>query len=426
MNAIEDLKLASISQHEKELTITIPSAVVSNEFKKTFSKVHQVASRPGFRPGKMPASMVLNFFGDKIKKDSIDSLVDKSFFDACKNQELIPVSQPRIEPVGAFDQNAPFIYKAIFQVKPKVEVEKFEKLKIEFTNYSFSESDVDDELKALQESMATFISPESRTQIGAEDLVECITEVSIDGVVMPKYSHKDYSVPLFAQNVPEDLRGALIGKEVESEAMVDYTMPEDHQDEELKGKTCQMKLTIKSFKERKLPALDDEFAKDLSEKFTSMEDVKESIRLRFNITAKRRNEYFRDEAITKALVENNPLEVPPALVEKMAMSLINRELETMKENVAQDLVKNHWNELWESVKTRALFRVKAELILEALISKLEVKVSEEEISERVKKLKNIDRENAKYAIQVEKVLNVIEGTSEKSVKDVPLFQQGEL
>ncbi len=424
MNAIEKLTLTTLSEHERELTVTIPGAVVAQEFQKTFNKVQRVATRPGFRPGKMPPAMVMNFYGPKIKQDLVEHLVEKSFSDACKNQELIPVSQPKIEPVGEVEKNNAFSYRAVFQVKPKVSADKFESLNIEFKKFTFSDDDVNAELNSIRESMATFKVPSERDLIGPEDLVECDSDVLIDGVLNKDYSHKDYSVPLFAENVPADLREALVGKKVGEQASVKYTMPGDHQDDAIKGKECEMLLSIKAIKERVLPALDDEFAKDLSDKFTTLAEVKESITTRFTITARRRDEYFRQEAITRALVENNPLEVPPVMVEKMAMSMINRELETMQEKAAQEVVKNHWQELWQSVQERARFRVKAELLLEDLIQKLSISASDEEISARVKKMKDISRDDAAYTIQVEKVLDLIEKASVAQVVEEPLFKKG--
>ena len=423
-NVIENLTMTSPSEHERELTITIPSAVVSHEFTKALNKVQRVATRPGFRPGKMPQSMVMNFYGAQVKQDLVEKLVEKSLSDACKNQEITPVSQPKIEPVNPVDQQQAFSYRAIFQIKPKVQVEKFEALPIEFKKFVFSDQDIDDELLSLQESMATFAPVKDRDQIADNDLVECDSEVLIDGTLDANYSHKDYSVPLFAQNVPDDLKTALIGKKVGEKASVKYTMPTDHQDETLKGKECEMLLSIKAFKERILPALDDEFAKDLSDKFTSLEEVKESIRTRFSLTAKRRDEYFRQDAICKALIEHNPLEVPPVMVEKMAMSMINRELETIKEDVAQDVVKNHWQEMWNSVQNRAIFRVKVELILEELIEKMSVSASEEEIAERVKSAKEINKEDALYSIQVEKILHAVEKSAAATIIEEPLFKKG--
>lgn len=424
MNAISDLLMTKTSEHERQLTITVPQDFVGKEWKVAVDNVQRVATRPGFRPGKMPRTMVVSFYGNEIKKKLMEKLVEKSFDDACKQEHLIPVSKPVLEPVGDIISDQAFTYRAIFQVKPAVNVANYEKLKIELKKFVFSESDIDDEIRALQENMATFVEAKDRQEICANDLVQCDSEVMIDGAINPNYSHQDYAVPLFAENVPADLRDALVGKKVGDKAEVSYTMPADHQDEAISGKVCLMHLTIKSFKERVLPEINDDFAKDLSEKFTSLADLKESVRLRFNITVSRRDEYYRQDAISKALVAENPFEVPPALIERMALSLINRELEAMGEKAAGEVVKNHWQEVWQSVQERAQFRVKVELILEALINKLNIEVSDEEVAQKAAKTKDASRDDAKYALQIEKLMTAIEKSAVASIIEEPLFPKG--
>lgn len=419
----ENLQMTKTSDHERELLITVPTDVVAKEFNNALNKLQKVAKRPGFRPGKMPKEMVLNFYRQEIKKNLMDTLIEQSFEPACQNQDLIPVSQPKLEPVGSFDQEKAFTYKAIFQVKPKVEIPVFTGLNIELKKFTFDESDVADELNTLREHLATF-KPVSRTEIKECDMVSCDSIVKVDGEIKPQYSHKDYSVPLFAENVPADLKAALIGKAVGETASVMYDMPSEHQDDVIAGKKCEMVLTINSFKERVLPELNDDFAKDLSEKFTTLEEVKESIRLRFNITAKRRNEYFRQDAITKAFIERNPLDVPPALIERTAMSLINRELSAMGEKDAEVAVKNHWQEMWQSVQDRAVLRVKAELLFEALIKSLNITASEEEVTERSKKLKDSNKEDVAYSIQVEKLMILMEKEAQISTIEEPIYKKG--
>jgi trigger factor len=423
MTRIKQLQMTETSQHERELTITIESSMVGQEFLEAVNKVQRVASRPGFRPGKMPRPMVMNFFGAEIKQKLIKTLMEKSFDDACKEKELIPVSKPMLEPMGEIFQDQPFTYRAIFQIKPKVVLATYQKLPIERKKFVFSETDVDDELRSLQENMATFVEPSDRKEIGLIDLVQCDSIVKIDGIENPNYSHKDYGVPLFA-NVPADLKNALVGKKVGDSATVKYTMPADHQDESISGKECEMFLTVTSFKERVLPVLNDDFAKDLSDKFTTLEEVKESIRLRFSTTVKRRDEYFRQEAITKALVNANPVDVPPALVERMALSLINRELEAMGQKAAEDLMKNHWQEMWQSVQERALFRVKIELLLEVLIAELNITAEEGEIVKKMSLSKDMSREDAAYSVQVEKVMLAVEKEALTTFVEEPLFSKG--
>lgn len=424
MNAIEKLLMAKTSEHERELTVTVAGKFVGQEFNNTVNNVQRVANRPGFRPGKMPKSLVLSFYGAEIKAKLMEKLIEKSFDEACKNQEVIPVSKPRLEPVGELSHDKPFTYRAIFQVKPKVSTPDFMNLSIEMRKFVFTESDVEDELNNLRESMATFVEPVGRTEISENDLVTCDSVVKLDDKIIPAYCHSDYTIPMFAENLPANVKEALLGRQVEDTVSIDYEIPADDQDESIRGKTCEMIIKILSFKERSLPNLDDDFAKDLSDKFQTLEDIKESCRLRFSITAKRRDEYYKQDAITKALIEKNPLDVPPALVERMSMSLINRELEAIGQKVAEDLVKNHWQEIWQSVQSRALFRVKAELLFEALIDALNITANDEEVSRRVENVKNITRDDARYSIQVEKLLALIEKEANVTVIEEPLFKKG--
>src|SRR5262245_36455973 len=120
MNRIESLELNTVSTHERELVIKLNRSFVGEEFLSTLNNVQRNASHKGFRPGKMPKNMLMNFYGRKIKEELIDKLVEKSFDFACKEKEVIPVSKPKLEPVGALEQDQPFTYRASFQVKPKV------------------------------------------------------------------------------------------------------------------------------------------------------------------------------------------------------------------------------------------------------------------------------------------------------------------
>lgn len=421
---IETIELNKPSEHERELTITVAQDTVNQEYNQTVNTIQRVAQRPGFRPGKMPKNLVLSFYGNEIKQKLIENLFEKSFESACKDRALIPVSKPKLEPVSDLDHTKAFTYRAIFQVKPTIEKPHYQGLNIEVKEYTFDESDILDEINHVRDSMATFVEPHGRDLVADGDLVSCSSITKIDGVVHDAYSHEDYAVPLFAENVPNDLKAALIGKKIGDTASVSYTLPDEHQEQELAGKACEMVLTIKSIKERVLPAIDDNLAKDLSEKFTTLDELKESIRLRLTITAKRRNEYYQQDAITKALIEKNPFDVPPALIERMALSLINRELEAMGEKAASDLVKNHWQELWQSVQERAGFRVKAELLFEVLLDELAITASDDETRAKMASLKNISKEDAAYSIQVEKLLTLIEQQANITKKPEPLYKKG--
>lgn len=414
----------TLSEHDRELIITVPPEVVAKEYSVALKKYQQKASRPGFRPGKMPEAMVKQLFGAEIKSQLLEKLIEQSFQNACKENNITPVSQAKTELVKDFQLNEELAYKAIFQVKPEVNIKNYEGLNIELKNIIFNQDDINDELQSIRESQAFFVSPQGRDEVGEFDTVECDSEVLIEGILNPDYCHNDYSVPLFASNVPPDLKAALIGKKVGDVGSVMYTMPEDHQDEVIKGKQCEMRLRIKSFKERILPELNDDFAKDLSDKFQSLAEVKESIELRLSITANRRRDYYNQNALVKALVDNNPVEVPSAMVDRATYSLIERQLQTMDKENAEKFARDHFHEMWESFRPKASQKVHADLILEALIEKLELKASEEDINYRVQNTKDLEPEDAKWMIEVEKALDAVKKVSHITVVDEALFPKG--
>jgi|GEM_PF-1820951 len=422
MNEIESIQLNATSLHERELTVTVPSKLVGQEFSKTLNSVQRVSHHKGFRPGKMPKDMVMSIYGAEVKEKLIQKLIKDSFDFACKKEDIIPVSRPQWEPVGGIEQDKPFTYRAVFQVKPKVAPPTYKGLAIEFKKVIFNENDVLQEIVDLQEGMATFVTPAERKEIGDGDLVECKSIVSIDGVVYPQYSQDDYAIPMYADYIPADVKATMRGKGISDVVSIAHTMPSHIEDQDIAGKPCEMTLTILSFKERILPKMDDELAKDISDRFTTLDELKDTIRQRFTLTARHREEGLRQEAILKALVEKNALEVPEALVEQMTLTLINQELKALEKHVAAELLNKHLHELWPVMKERALFRVKANLLTEALVKDLEIDATDEEVAQRVKRKDKLTNEEAAYIIKIDKVLGAIEKDAIVTVVEEPFFK----
>ncbi|HXW53253.1 MAG TPA: trigger factor [Myxococcota bacterium] len=425
MNAIESIELNATSLHERELTVTVAREAVDREFANTVNNVQRLAQHKGFRPGKMPKEMVLKLYSGEIKGRLKERLFEKSFDSACEQENIIPVSPPKWSPLAEVEPAKSFTYRAVFQVKPKVASPVYRGLKVELKKVCYTEKDVDDEIADIQASMATFVEPSERSDTRDCDLVMCDSVVMVDGVINERLSQRDYAVALFADDVPEELKKALMGKKRADVASAHYTVPANNQDPEIAGKSCEMILTVKSIKERVLPAIDDELAKDLSEKLTSLDDLKRWIRLRFDLMVKQRDYRYRQEAFAHALVDENPLEVPDALVRRAALTMMNREFETIDKNAMEDLVKNHWAEMWEEFTGRAQFRVRAELLMEALFEELAITATDGEVFDMVKAVKDMSEENAAHAIKVDKLIAVMEAAAAVTITEEPLFDAGQ-
>lgn len=418
MSQIENLSLNQTSEHERELTITVKKEFVEQKFNSMLKDLQKKATRPGFRPGKVPFSMVKEMFQHKIVPDLMEKLVKDTLALACEEQNLTPVSRPVYEPVGDFSHDNSFTYKAIFQVRPQLDVQNFENLSIELIEHTFEDKDVDQEIENLREYHATFVAPSDRVIVGPNDLVVCDTSLKVDGEIHKKYSHENYELGMFHPALPEHLKvlvGKNIGDTVEIEHKEDLGIPE------IKDKQCFLVITVKQIKERILPNLDDEFAKDISAKFNTLQELRDSLVAQFNITKKRRDQYSKKSAITKTLMEQNDFSVPEGLIEQVAVSLINEEAKKMPKEQRDKILKDHWNEIWESNKKQAEHIAKSELIYENLITKLSIDASEDEIDDIIKLNKSLSREDAKFNVKINKLMDYVASKSNITKTQKSLF-----
>lgn len=410
MNSIESISLSNPSEHEQEITITISSHGVVEEYEKALQSVCQNASRPGFRKGKMPKNMVENLYLNQIKKLSVERLVDKSLKKALNDKSIHPLSQPILKESDDLTLEKPFTFKVSFEVKPPVKIVKFKNFNLSIAKFSFDEGDVEQELEQIRDSFATFKEPIERNFIGENDLVFAKSEVKIDDVFDKSYSQKENRIPMFAKDVPENIKAALLGKKMGETVIVPHQLPKNNEEEQ-NNKSCELFFTILSIKEKILPKLDDDFAKDFSSEFSSLEDLKESIRKRFKLSLARRNEFYEKEAITKALIEANPVDAPSMLIEKATISLIKKELERFDKKTADKIIKESLDKLWKSYEPRAIINIKAELLYEELINKLNITASEEKVKDILKSYKDISKEDAVYSVQVGELINIIKNES---------------
>ena len=437
MNALENFSISEKSEHERELTITVPADIVSKEFGLLLKKVQQSASKPGFRPGKLPTHMVKNLYQQKISQEVIENLIDKTLSPACKEGNLIPVSKPRFEPVGEFSETQAFTYKATFQVKPKLDIKNYENLSIETTNFTFDESDIDHEISMLRENYATFMLPKDRTEVCDSDLVGGALTMQIDGEFNDEFNNPDYSIALYNKDLPAHMKAALLGKAIGDEVIMDYEFPSNHHHEHTEScsheheekRMAKMFFTIKSLKERVLPNIDDEFAKDLSDKFTTLEQLKDTIRTKLSMNKKQNDFLQKKYAITNALINANPFNVPPALLETVAMSIVNEMInhessKKLSKNQIESVLKDNWHEIWPLAQERALFQTKSELIYENLIEKLAIDFDKEALGKLVKNNSKINLKDAEFSAKVDNLLKLIEEKSQISVVDKSLLNKG--
>jgi trigger factor len=372
---------------KRELEIEIPVEDISRETDTLIQKYQKVARIPGFRSGHAPASIIRQRFGQDIQNDVMDALVPKYFRKETERLGLIPISQPRVTDLHAH-QGEPMRFKASFEVMPEIKVEGYKELRAEHPAVSVTDQEVEDALKALQEQKAAFSPVEDRSIADGD-----YAQASLDGV--PKLDepgmkpvHMDeVLVEIGGKNTmpefTENLRGANPG----DERSFDVRYPEDFSDERLRSKTFAYKVKVIAIKQKSLPELNDDFAKELGE-FKTLDEVRQKIREGMEQDRLREAEREAKDKLLGELVRRNEFEIPEALVDRQIDVRLDRGLRALASQgmKSEDMKKLDFARLRAGQRDQALQEVKASLLLEKIADEESIAVGDEEIDREIEAL----------------------------------------
>jgi trigger factor len=377
------------SNTKRELQIEIPAAEVARETETLIQKYQKLARLPGFRRGHIPPSIIRQRFSEDIKSEVVEALVPRYFRKETDRLGIFPVSQPRVTDLHIHD-GEPLRFKASFEVMPDIKVEHYKELRAEKPAIAVTDEEVEASLKNLQEQRATFTSIEGST-LGDGDFAQ----VSLDG--QPKDKDKDGEAkPVHMDDIlveiggkntmpefTENLRGASAG----DERTFDVLYPKDFSDPRLAGKTFTYTVKIQAIKQKTVPELNDEFAKELGE-FADLNDVRKRIREGMEAERKHAAERESKDKLVGELVKRNDFEVPEALVDRQVDLRLERGLRALAAQgmKPEDLKKMDLNRLRAGQREQAVQEVKASLLLEKIAEEEKIEVSDEEINREVESL----------------------------------------
>jgi trigger factor len=369
---------------KREIEVEVPFEEVSRETDTLIQKYQKLARIPGFRRGHVPTSIIRQRFSQEIQNDVIDALVPKYFRKEAERLGLMPVSQPRVTDLHAHE-GKPLHFKASFEVMPEVKVEGYKELRAEHPEITVTDSEVEESLKSLQEQKATFTPVEDRAIADGD-----YAQVSLDGTPKEPESetkpvHMDEvlveiggknTMPEFTQN----LRGANAGEE----RTFDVNYPQDFSDERLRGKTFSYKVKIIAIKQKSLPELNGDFAKELGE-FSTLEEVRRRIREGMEQERRQAAEREAKDKLLTDLIRRNEFEVPEVLVDHQIDIRLERGLRAL---AAQGMSSEHMKKmdlprLRAGQRDQAVQEVKATLLLEKVADEEKIEVGDDEINREI-------------------------------------------
>lgn len=375
------------SSTKREISVEIPAEEVTRETQTLIQKYQKLARIPGFRQGHAPASIIRQRFSEDIKTDVAESLVPKYFRQEAEKQGLKPVSQPRVTDLHIHD-GEPLKFKASFEVMPEIKVEGYKELRAEKAETTVTDEEVEKSVEGLREQHATYNTVEGRTLAEGD-----FAQASLDGKpkaegAEQKPVHMDEvlieiggknTMPEFTEN----LRGASTG----DEKTFDVVYPADFTDQRLAGQTFTYTVKVTGIKQKSLPELNDQFAKELGE-FATFDEVRK--RIRENIEHERQHNAEREakDKLIAELVKRNEFEVPEALVEHQIDIRLERGVRALAAQGmrAEDIRKMDFGRLRGGQREQAVQDVKAALLLEKIAEAEKIEVSDEDVEKEIEAL----------------------------------------
>ena len=377
--SIEDL-----SPVKKRILIEVPPEDVDRELDAAFRELGATVSIDGFRKGKVPKAVLESRYKDYVFGEVVSKVIENSYPKVIQEKSLNPVARPDIEVKAGIERGQSFSYTATVEIRPIIKAEGYIDMEINRQEVRVSDDEMQKSLELLREGYAHFSEVERSAR--EKDLVVIDFEGFIDGKPVDNAKASEHPAVIGTNALVPDLENALVGVSKGDEKEVKVRFPEGYKHKGLAGKEAMFKIKVKAVKERVVPALDDEFAKDL--KLDSLAQLKDKVReaLIHQKEAAEKEKLKKD--ILEKLMEKNSFDTPPALVTGYLQSFVSQAMEDMKKGRVkpEDASEMTPEKLKEKYSTVAEMRVKEEMILDAVARQENITVSEDEINSRVKEM----------------------------------------
>ena len=372
------------------LTIEVEAEKVDAAITKAYHKLKNQITLPGFRKGKVPQNIAEKTYGVEIfYDDAVNFLINDSYpevFDQADDIEI--TSSPEID-VEQIEKGKPFIYTALVAVKPEVTLGEYMGLEYTAFDAAVTDEDVDKEIENTREMNSRRVPVEGRPA-QMDDIVTIDYDGSVDGVPFEGGKGENYGLTLGSGTFIPGFEEQIAGHEIEEDFDVSVTFPEDYQAADLAGKEAVFKCRIHEIKVKEVPALDDEFAAEVSE-FDTLEEYKADVRR--DLEEKKYEELKRaaeDEVVDKA-VENAQMVIADAMLEAKTEQTISEFEQRMSyQGISLDqylqIMGQTYEQFTEQVKPQALKSTKTRLTLEAIVEKEGIEATEEDITDEINKM----------------------------------------
>jgi trigger factor len=425
------VEVARISPVLMELAVEVPADAVAAQVEKAFVTLQRRARVRGFRPGKAPRQVLARLYGPQLESDVVNAIVTDTLPQALSQKQVQPLNQPQVE-AGKFEQGAAFSYKARFEVQPEIANVVYEGLDLVRPPETATPEAVDEQIELLRRQHARLEAPETPRPAKKGDVLTVDFSLSVDGAEVQRAGAEGAQLELGSSQILPELDAGLTGATVDQAVDIQATFAPGRSRQELAGKAGVFHVKVRDIKERFLPTLDDEFAKDVGN-FSTLVELRADVHTRLEKAIKDRAESALAEQIVEKLNEKNALDIPPSLVEQQCR-MMEAQITQTAQRAGRRITKEEFAKVHDQVHADAAKKVRAGLLMAAIARKLQLNVTEQDIQNGLEELaaetgKNIAKVRAEYSspqqrqmligmILEDRVLSIIESKANIRIGEV--------
>ena len=392
------IEIEDVDSCNKKIKFVVPHQDYKKEVDKYYQKLGRQVKVPGFRKGKVPASLLEKQFGPDVKKEVLSNLISDHLNQAIAEKELRAIGQPHLLEVNA-EEGTDISVSASLEVLPTVDIQDYSGMEVEMKVPRITDEEVDQTIETFRQRKAKTIEITDRP-VEENDLIKVDFTSKMGDQPFEGGTAQDQAIRVGSGQLIEGLDKGMVGMTIGETREIQVKVPEDYQGKEIAGKDVDFNVTLKGIQVQELPELNDDFARELDteKKYESLEDMKAKVRVELE-------SYERDEAKKSAkkiladkLAEQNPVELPEGLIKEQVKFMSEQANKKQEKEAAHDHGHDHNHdhdhdheeevspELIEKYKEPAVKALREELILDQLSRDLELEVTPEELDQELQNM----------------------------------------
>ena len=418
------VQVEKLEKNMAKLTVEVPAENVEKAIQGAYNKMKKSINIPGFRKGKAPRQLIEKMYGKEVfYNDAIDAMLPAAYSDAVEECGEEIVSHPQID-VVQIESGKPFVFTATVAVKPAVELGEYKGIQVEKAPIEVKDEEIEAQITKEREANSRTVTVDDRA-VAQGDIVTLDFEGFVDGVAFEGGKGENYDLTIGSNTFIPGFEDQLVGAEIGKELDVNVTFPEEYGAKELAGKAAVFKCKVNGIKVKELPAVDDEFAQEVSE-FDTLDEYKADIKAKLLKEKEDEAARAKEDAVIGKIIEGAKMEIPDAMVEYQTRQMVD---EFAQRSQSQGISLDQYfqftglteEKYMEEMKPRALQNIQSRLVLEAVAQAENLVAEEADIEEEIKKMADM------YKMEADKIKELLgERQMEEMKKDIAVQKAAKL